>query len=218
MSGGAWTQVVANHPQVEKVTVIEINPGYFRVIRRYPDVAPLLRNPKVTIFIDDGRRWMIRNRGRKFDAILMDTIGHWRAQATNLLSVEFLQLARQMLKPGGVLFYNTTYSADAQLTGATLFPYVLRFGPFLTASDSPLELDKTRWRNTLLAYRLEGKPILDPADPDDRDRLNEVLGCVDKQDPTGLEYLGVEAAESVRRRTRGSRIVTDDNMATEWAQ
>ena len=94
----------------------------FEVVRRYPAVSPFLSNPKVELVIDDGRRWMLRNHDRKFDMIVMDTIYHWRAHATNLLSVEFLELARGMLKPGGILYYNTTFSPEAQRTGAMLFP------------------------------------------------------------------------------------------------
>src|SRR2546430_5207493 len=28
MSGGAWSEIIANHPQLEHLVVIEINPGY----------------------------------------------------------------------------------------------------------------------------------------------------------------------------------------------
>lgn len=216
MAGGAWAEVIVNNPWVERAVIVEINPGYFKVIPRYPEVAPLLRNPKAEFVVDDGRRWMVRNRGQKFDVIVMDNIAHWRAHATNLLSIEFLMLVREMLKPGGVLYYNTTYSNDAQWTGVTVFPYALRFGPLLAVSDSPLQLDRNRWRDTLAAYRLDGRPILDLADADDRDRLNEVLACTQTEDQSGREYLGMESAASIRRRTRGGRIVTDDNMATEW--
>ena len=40
-----------------------------------------------------------------------------------------------------------------------------------------------------------------------------VMGTVDE---TGKEHLAVEPAESVKRRTAGARVITDDNMATEW--
>jgi hypothetical protein len=86
----------------------------------------------------------------------------------------------------------------------------------LAVSDSPLQLDRKRWRDTLAAYRLEGRPILNLADAGDRGRLNEVLASTETEDQSGREYLGMESAGSIRRRTRGSRIVTDDNMATEW--
>jgi len=218
MSGGAWSEIIANHPQVEHIVVIEINPGYVEVVRRYPMVAPLLHNPKVEIAIDDGRRWMFRHRDRKFDVIVMDTIYYWRAHATNLLSVEFLDLARGMLKPGGIIYYNTTFSPVAQHTGAVHFPYAYRFGPFMAVSDSPILASRDRWRNTLTNYRLEGQPILDLALAEDRDLLDHILGKAGTL--PGNQYVseGMETRENILRRTAGKPIITDDNMVTEWRQ
>jgi spermidine synthase len=218
MSGGAWSQVIANHPQVQREVIVEINPGYVEVIRRYPVVAPLLSNPKATIIIDDGRRWMFRNRRQKFDMIVMDTTYYWRAHATNLLSVEFLELARQMLKPGGILYYNSTFSRDAQRTGASHFPYAYRFGPFMAVSDSPIPIDAGRWRMMLENYRLEGVPILNLGQPADRAVLDEILHWPDTLPGETYESEGMETRENILRRTAGNRIITDDNMATEWGQ
>lgn len=218
VAGGAWSQIVGNHPQVERAVAVEINPGYLTVIGRYPEVAPVLRNPKVQIVVDDGRRWMAAHRDQKFDAILMDTVQHWRASATNLLSVEMLAMARSMLKPGGVIYYNTTYSDDVQKTGSSLFPYAWRFGPFLAVSDSPLQLDEARWREVLGRYRLEGKLVLDPSDARAAGRLETLAGYFRAVDETGNEHLAVESAASVRRRTARARVIADDNMATEWAK
>jgi predicted membrane-bound spermidine synthase len=216
MSGGAWSEIIANHPQVEKQVIIEINPGYVEVMKRHPAVAPVLSNKKVELVIDDGRRWMLANRGRKFDMIVMDTIYHWRAHATNLLSVEFLELARGMLKPGGVLYYNTTFSEEAQRTGAVRFPYAYRFGLFMAVSDSPIQVNRERWRKVLVEYRLEGTPIFDLSQPEDRDLLNGILHVADTL--PGSTYLskGMETRENILRRTQGRPIITDDNMASEW--
>ena len=183
---------------------------------RSPEVAPLLTNRKLKIVVDDGRRWMSANKDRRFDVILMDTVQHWRSNATNLLSVEMLTMARQMLKPGGVIYYNTTYSDDAQLTGVTLFRYALRFGPFLAVSDTPLQLDEARFRRILMAYQLDGKPVLDPADARSGPRLEQLAGYLRTQDETGDQHLAVEGAGSIRRRTQYARVITDDNMASEW--
>jgi len=213
LSGGAWCEIISNHPQLRRQVVIEINPGYLDIISRYPTVAPLLHNPKVEISIDDGRRWMVRHRDQKFDVIVMDTIYYWRSHATNLLSVEFLELARGMLKPGGVLYYNTTFSRDAQYTGALTFPYAYRFGPFMAVSDSPIPVDVDRWRKILLSYRLEGKPILGPGD---QDLLNEILSRAATLPGDAYVSEGMETRDNILRRTAGKRIITDDNMATEW--
>ena len=159
---------------------------------------------------------MLSNHDRKFDLIVMDTIYHWRAHATNLLSVEFLELARGMLKPGGILYYNTTFSPEAQRTGAVLFPYAYRFDIFMAVSDSPIPVDKGRWRKTLESYCLEGKPIFDLTQSGDRDLLAHVMQIADTLPGDKYQVKGMETRDNVLRRTQAKPIVTDDNMATEW--
>jgi predicted membrane-bound spermidine synthase len=214
LSSGSWAQVYANHPQVEKFTIVEINPGYLRLIPQYPEVASVLRNPKVNVVIDDGRRWLLRNPGRKVDAIVSNSTYNWRANSTNLLSVEFLQLVREHLKPGGLFFYNTTGSDAVQITGATVFPYGLRMDDFLALSDSPMTVDRERWRSVLMAYTIDGKPVFDAAQPGDMKTLNGILeytNVVAEFRPDTMENIA-----TVRQRLQGKRLVTDDNMGTEW--
>jgi hypothetical protein len=178
-------------------------------------VASVLRNPKVDIVIDDGRRWLVRNPDRKFDVVVMNTSYHWRAHMSNLLSVEFLQLIRKHLNPGGVHYYNTTDSSEAQRTGATVFPYSLRVGSFIAVSDSPLAADKDRWGQVLTAYRIEGKPVLDLSIPEHRKKLDELLAMADHPGPP-TSMFSMEYGDSILRRTAGKRIITDDNMGMEW--
>ncbi|MFZ0294939.1 MAG: fused MFS/spermidine synthase [Candidatus Sulfotelmatobacter sp.] len=217
LSSGSWAQVLAHHPQVEHLTIVEINPGYLPLIRQVQEVASLLQNPKVDIEIDDGRRWLIRNPGRKFDAIIMNTSHHWRSNASNLLSVEFLQLIRRHLNPGGVHFYNTTDSMEAMLTGVTVFPFGMRVANFMTVSDAPLQLDAGRWLDVLLRYKIDGKPVFDLSQDEDRRRLREVMtmtGTMDLDTRPGI--FSLESADHLRARSAGVRIITDDNMGTEW--
>ena len=108
LSSGSWAQVIANNPAVTSLTVVEINQGYLTLIAQQPEVASLLRNPKVTVITDDGRRWLSHHPERRFDAIVSNTTWNFRANITNLLSTEFLNLAQQHLNPRGILFYNTT--------------------------------------------------------------------------------------------------------------
>lgn len=219
LSSGSWAQVVAHHPQVEHLTIVEINPGYLPLIRQVPEVASLLQNPKVDIEIDDGRRWLIRNPDRKFDAIIMNTSHHWRSNASNLLSVEFLQLIRRHLNPGGVHFYNTTDSMEAMLTGVSVFPFGMRVANFMTVSDAPLQLDANRWLEVLLQYKIDGKPVLDMSQDEDRRRLREVMGMTATMDlDTRPGIFSLESADHIRARGAGARIITDDNMGTEWLQ
>jgi spermidine synthase len=127
-----------------------------------------------------------------------------------------LELARSMLKPGGIIYYNTTYSATAQHTGAMLFPYAYRFGLFMAVSDSPIQLDTERWKRTLMSYRLEGKPIFDLSSCEDQKLLAHVLQVAETLPGEHYDSTGMETRENILRRTAKRRMITDDNMATEW--
>lgn len=215
LSSGSWAQVIANHPQVEKLVIVEINPGYLGLIREHAQVAGILRNPKVEIVIDDGRRWLLRNPQAKFDLVVMNTTWNWRAQTTNLLSVEFLQLIRAHLKPGGVHYYNTTSSEQAQITGVSVFPYGVRVLNFLAVSDSPIHVDRQRWEKILTDYKIGGKPVFDLTNPLHRQKLETILSFTDTV--TNGDGRHMEYADSMRQRLKGARAITDDNMGTEWS-
>ncbi len=213
LASGSWAQVIANDPDVEEFTIVEINPGYLGLIRERGEVASLLTNPKVHIVIDDGRRWLVAHPEQQFDDIVMNSSFHWRANITNLLSVEFMRLARAHLNPGGMLFYNTTFSPQVLATGIAEFPYALRVSSFLAVSDSPLKLDKDRWRAVLSAYRIDGRPVFDLSHPAQQAAMARVLHLADELDqPKG----NLESRASLAARLKGVRLVTDDNMATEW--
>ena len=211
---GSWAEIVANHPEVEKITIVEINSGYLHLIPLYPSVAGLLKNPKVEIIIDDGRRWLLHHPEKKFDLILINNRRYCRAHASSLLSVEFLQLVRRHLLPGGILFYNTTFSTRALLTGVTVFPYGLRIRNCLAVSDSPLEFDTNRWKNLLVRYQIEGQPVFNLQSATDRALLDQVLS-VSHVHQAG-EWDGMSNAEEVRSKYAGLPIITDDNMGDEW--
>lgn len=210
LSSGSWATVIANNPAVERFTIVEINPGYLQLIPKYPAVAGLLKNPKVTIEFDDGRRWMVRHPERRFDAIVANATFHWRSNATNLLSEEYLRLIRSRLREGGLYYYNTTESLRVALTGCSVFPHALKVGSFLAVSDAPLDLDPAKLRDLLFSYPREGKTVFDRTLPADAARLDEVLDGLRKMIRTRQQVLdGVPP---------GRRPITDDNMGTEWGE
>jgi len=219
LSSGSWAQIVANDPEVQSEEIIEINPGYLPLIPQYPQVSSLLHNPKVHITVDDGRRWLLANPNTKYDAILMNTTFNWREHATNLLSVEFLKMLRQHLLPGGVAFYNTTSSPEVLLTGVTVFPYGLRVGNFLAVSDGPIVVNSDRLEKKLRDYRIDGKLVFDLEVPEASARFHEMIAMTHHFNTDDSLYRpSMEYADSIRSRCRGSRIITDDNMGTEWTR
>ena len=218
LATGAWEQVIASHPSVKHATIIEINPGYLQIMKKYPVVASLLNNPKVEIIIDDGRRWLNRHPERKFDAIIQNTTWYYRPNATNLLSQEYLKLAAAHLREGGIIMYNTTGSQRVQRTGCLAFPSGYREINMLVVSPTPIKPNPQRLRDTLVAYRINGRPVLDMADPKGRARLDEVVNSL-APPPAAEPRPGaiIEGCDGLLARTAGETPITDDNMGEEWS-
>jgi spermidine synthase len=210
LASGSWAQVIANNPAVNSLTIVEINPGYLALIERQPEVASLLRNPKVTVVMDDGRRWLRHHPDRSFDAIVSNTTWNFRANITNLLSTEFLTLARQHLNPHGIMFYNTTDSDRVQRTACQAFPYGARFTNHMVVSETPIDWNFARWRRTLESYAIDGQKQFDTNSASDR----AVLDSLTAVDQRSLHV--IEDCPDVLGRTAGVVAVTDDNMGTEW--
>ncbi|GLR11783.1 membrane protein [Chitinimonas prasina] len=132
LSGGSWVEVLRHLPEVERIDVVELNPGYLDLIQRYPTVRGVLHDPKVHIHEADGRQWLKQHEGR-YDLIVMNTTWHWRAYTSYLLSQEFLTVLSSRLAPGGMLAFNSTGSPDVMETAAQVFPHLFRYRNFIFA-------------------------------------------------------------------------------------
>ncbi len=201
LSGGSWTQVLAFYKNLEQITAIEINKGYLDIIQNYPDHTDLLHNPKVKLVIDDGRRWVRNHPDEKFDIIIMNTIYHWRSNATNLLSKEFLEMCKQRLNPGGYVFINNTGADEVAYTAAHVFSYVtVAFERMVIAGDkTPQVSHDTKIANLLAFFYPDGKAVF----------KNDTVarGIADMTFPNQRDTI---------LRQSGLLVVTDDNMATEF--
>ena len=217
MGSGSWAQIIANNPHVDTLTIVEINPGYVRLIAEEPLVASLLANPKVRVVHDDGRRWLKVQSAAKFDAIVANATWHYRANATNLLSTDFLTLVKSRLKPNGIMFYNTTGSSRVLRTGCTIFPLGARFMNFMLASNGTIDWNFNRWERTLENYSIDGKPIFGPGGSAHQTALTEWMELESHLTATGpAESDFIENCDEVLQRTQSSQLVTDNNMGTEW--
>ena len=216
LASGSWGQVFANDPRVSQFDIVEINPGYLQLIRQYPMVESLLRNPKVNLFIDDGRRWLIAHPDQKYDLIVANSTYHWRNHSTTLLSREFFQLIRQHLNPGGIYYFNTTESDETMATALTVFPYGMRIISFLGVSDSPIFLDRAAWLQNLSTLRIDGHQYFNPATAEGKLLLTTYSALADTLHAPP-RFIGLEGNESLHARLGRLRLITDDNMGREWA-
>jgi len=215
LSSGSWAQVIVNHPQLESLDVVEINPGYLQLIPQYSPVRSLLQNPKLHIYIDDGRRWLNAHPKSRYNAIIMNTSFYWRDHTSDLLSANFAELVRAHLDARGVFYYNTTASRDAMATGLRVFPYGLRVLNFLALSDAPLEVNLDRWMAILKQYKIDDQLVFSPARPNSQATLANFKALADSVNkPPGPS--GMELSSSITARLGQRTIITDDNMGREW--
>jgi hypothetical protein len=215
LASGSWAQVVVNNPEVESLDIVEINPGYISLIAQYPEINSLLKNPKVHIYTDDARRWLLAHPEAHYDVMVANTSYHWRDHTSQVLSTEFLQIVKQHLLPGGIYYYNATESPDVFVTALHEFKYGLRVITFVMVSDSPIVLDKSHWFSVLDQYQIDGKKMFNPTTQ--RGQLvlagyNEFADSI--QRPPRL--LGIEGGDVLAQRLGARHVITDDNMGAEW--
>lgn len=161
LSTGAWTEVLTFMPSIKKITVVEINPAYKQLIETNPKVSHLLKDKRVKIIFDDGRKWLRKNQNEKFDLIVSNNTFHWRMYSTNLISQEFMQLAKGVLKKDGILYFNATGNPDTYYTANTVFPNVYKHRNMVLVSNSPVKVEITSTINALcrMIRPDTGKPV-----------------------------------------------------------
>ncbi len=216
LGSGSWGQVIVNHPDVKELIIVEINPGYETIVKENSIVSSLLQNKKVQLVSDDGRRWLTRNPGETFDAIVMNTTYHWRSHASSLLSREFLNLISDRLRPGGIAFYNATGSKRAMFTACSMFPTGYRVHNFIAVANDSLDVDVDRWRRNLLDYRIDDRAVIDSSRRDHMTKLNNILYMAHEIVRPQTQRKTIEGCEGLLQRIGKQRVITDDNMGSEW--
>lgn len=204
LSSGSWAKVFTMYTPLESLTSVEINKGYSSLLPQYDITKNLLQSPKARFVHDDGRRWLKMSPDKRFDVIISNTSFHFRNNAINLLSKEFLQLAKQHLNPNGVLFFNTTGAADCFYTAAHVFKHVVMVDNFVAASDAPFNLSPEQKRKNLLQFKTDnGTPVFLTSDAA-RNTLEVLVNKPFKE------------WHNIALTQKDLWLITDDNMATEY--
>jgi spermidine synthase len=101
---GVTAGAVSVSPEVDEVTIVEIEPLVPVVAARYFGGVnhEVLKSPKVHVVIDDARHFLMTTH-QTFDAITSDPLDPWVKGAATLYTQEFFETARRHLNPGGVM-------------------------------------------------------------------------------------------------------------------
>lgn len=207
LSTGAWLKLVTGFPKLGSIDVVEIDPGYLKAIQAYPRIASALDDPRVTVHIDDGRRWLKMHPQNRYDLIVMNTTWHWRANSTNLLSREFLEIIKSRMNPGAIFAFNATGSGDAFKTAVEVFDYAYRYVNVIYAADHDFrdKLAGQAGTDQLRKITLDGSPLFPPGDAGATAQLESFV-----KEPF------VEFAADQAKAERAYSVITDRNMVTEF--
>jgi len=207
------------YPDVEEITICDIEP-------LVPDhVAPLfakenydvVHNPRVHIVHDDGRHF-IRTTKEKFDVITSDPIDPWVKGCAALNTVEYYQMCKEHLNPGGVmsLWIPLYESNDATIKSvlATFF-HVYTNGIFwsndqngdgydavLFGQPDGTKIDLDKWQARL--------------DRPDYDKVKESLADVGFHSANDLLATYAGRAEDLQEWMQGAEINWDKNLRLQY--
>ena len=207
------------YPDVEEITICDIEP-------LVPDhVAPLfakenydvVHNPRVHIVHDDGRHF-IRTTKEKFDVITSDPIDPWVKGCAALNTVEYYQMCKEHLNPGGVmsLWIPLYESNDATIKSVLkTFFYVYTNGVFwsndlngdgydavLFGQPDGTKIDLNKWQARL--------------DRDDYAKVKESLADVGFHSANDLLATYAGRAEDLGEWMKGAEINDDKSLRLQY--
>ncbi len=169
--GGAAREALKHNP--EEVHVVDIDEEVVRIAREYlPSVSSSYLDPRVTLHIEDGIRFIERNRG--FDVIIIDSTDPV-GPAEPLFTEEFYRHMKGALREKGVIsqqcgtpIYHPEELCKVRESLMKVFNYVsvyLAYIPtypsgmwaFVMASDEPIKIRRkidipTRYYNDEIYY------------------------------------------------------------------
>lgn len=140
-------------PEVQEMTIVELVQDLGTLLDEFVPVAQrALRDPRVTLIADDGRRYLYANPNEQFDLIFIDPLYSFTSGHNNLYSLEAMELYRSHLTPGGVFcgWFNENHVIPK--TAATAFPYTLHFRDWVIAGNESFQVDVEYIRTVSAAY------------------------------------------------------------------
>jgi spermidine synthase len=108
---GLGAREVLKYPEVEKITLVDLDPAMTTLAREHPVLLKLnngsLKDPRVKVINKDAYRFL-EDTGELYDVIIVDLPDPNSIELARLYSLEFYQLCRHHLKKYGVLVTQAT--------------------------------------------------------------------------------------------------------------
>ena len=203
-------------PDMQRVDVVELEPAILTVAEACGPVnQQVMENPKVSVFIADGREFLLTTQDR-YDLIVSEPSNPFRAGIASLYTREFYEAVRRRMAPGGVFTqWVQAYDVDAQTIG-TIYATLAEVFAFVEtwqtqAQDLILICSnaKSGVAEADLRRRLAAEPF--------RSALLVAWGAVDLEGFAARFIAAPGFARQVAQRARRRGLLnTDDMMLVEF--
>jgi spermidine synthase len=153
LGSGDTAYSLGGRAETKEITCVEIlqsQLGGLRTLherRPYEGLAFLLGDSRMKYVYGDGRHFLASS-SKKYDIIEADALRATSAFAGNLYSLEYFELLKSRLKPGG-LALNWAPTHRTLMTFAKVFPHVYNFDSVMVGSNEPIEFDEATIRARL---------------------------------------------------------------------
>ncbi len=208
------------HPETKRIVICDIEPLVPKV------VAPMfakenfnvVNDPRTEVVSDDGRHFM-RTTQEKFDIITSDPIDPWVKGCAALNTVEYYEMCKARLKPGGVMSLWIPLYESNPVTVKSIIATFFKVFPngvvwsndddngegydavlFGQAGPTQFDLDKLQAR----------------LDRPDHARVKQSLADVGVHSAVGLLATYAGQATELREWTRDAQINTDRNLRLQY--
>ena len=102
LGSGITAGAVSRYP-IERMDVVEIEPAVVEASRYFRQLhGGVLEDPRVRTVIADGRNFLLTTPER-YDVIISEPSNPWMSGLASMFSEEFFRLARERLRPGGIM-------------------------------------------------------------------------------------------------------------------
>jgi spermidine synthase len=209
LGSGMTAGAVARHA-IESLDVVEIEPAVVEAARFFAsEHGDVLRDSRVHTVIADGRNFLLTTSNR-YDVIISEPSNPWIGGLASLFSVEFFQLARQRLEPGGIMLQ--------WVQGYNLLPDDLRMvvKTFRTVFPATSIWNTTRG-DFLLLGRAEPTPLDLKLVEKRFPRIRPDLLGIGIQAWPGLLGFFMLGEEDTRRFSESAGLNTDDRLPLEFS-
>ena len=208
------------YPQIEEIVICDIEPLVPNsVAQRFfgSDNHNVIDDPRTHIEIDDGRHY-IRTTDKKFDIITSDPIDMWVKGCAALNTVEYYEMCKQQLNPGGVMtLWIPLYESGLDTTKSILASFFEVFpNGIIWSNDSNGEGYDAILFGQVGPTKIDVAALEARFAQDDYAEVRSSLASVGYYSPTSLLATYAGNASGLVKWSEGAQLNTDRNLRLQF--